>query len=253
MEIRRAQTVEEYKAIETIQKIIWGMEGELPVPVAILVAINNNGGLVEIAEDSNNIIGFSLAFPGVEGHHRFLYSHMSGVKLEYRNKDVGYKIKMHQFSMAREMGYNEVRWTFDPMKARNSYFNVHKLKAFAFDYKINYYGYMESAENRGVESDRIEAHKFLDRNPSISKNFKIACKIDDFPNPWDEIMVGEESVGVEIPADLDNSNIELTGKWRTALRNAISELERKSYVMTDVLRGEKIATLLFTIRHKSGL
>jgi predicted GNAT superfamily acetyltransferase len=229
------------------------MEGECPVPLPILVGINNNGGLVEIAIDDGSIIGFSLAFPGREGHYSYLYSHMAGVLPEFRNRDIGYQIKMHQFKEAGNMGYNEIRWTFDPMKARNSYFNVHKLKAFAYDYKINYYGYMESRENKGVESDRIEAHKFLDRIPLTGKKFNIASKIEKYPFPWDSLKIDADSVGIEIPSSLDDAGIELKRKWRLAIRNAIVELESRKYVMTDVIRNDDIDVLVFTLREKSGL
>lgn len=253
VELRRAKNVDDYARVESIQRVIWGLSGEPPVPVPILVAMNNNGGLVEIAEEDGRIIGFSLAFPGREGDNKFLYSHMAGVMEEYRNMSIGYQIKMHQFEVAKNMGYNEVRWTFDMMKARNSYFNVHKLKAFAFDFKINYYGIMGSKENAGVESDRIEAHKFLYKNPITDLNFEYAGKITDFPNPWDDVAIGNERLGIEIPWEIDNSDHGLAGRWRLKLRDATLKLEKNNYVMTDVTRNKKVVTLIFSKREKSGL
>jgi predicted GNAT superfamily acetyltransferase len=253
VEIRRVKTVEEYKAVEDIQRVIWGMVGEQPAPVTLLTAINTNGGLVEIAKEDNVIIGFSLAFPGTDGNYRYLYSHMAGVLKEYRDRNIGYQIKIHQFEEARKMGYTEVRWTFDPMKTRNSFFNVHKLGAYAYDYKINYYGIMESEENQGVESDRIEAHKFLNKEIVRSDDYKILAKVTNYPYPWKETDFSGDCIGIEVPSDIGNSDVDLKRKWRNALRSAIINLEKKKYVMNDVIKNEKSVYLIFTLKEKVGL
>lgn len=254
MEIRKVRSIEEYKIVEDLQKEIWGMEGEYPVPVTILVAINNNGGLVEIALDGGNAVGFSLAFPGKKGDYEYLYSHMAGVIEEYRNSNVGYEIKMHQFKVAEELGYNEVRWTFDPLKVRNSYFNTHKLKAFAYDYKINYYGHMDSRENKGVESDRIEAHKFFDRTPVNNSQFTILGKIKEGKMPFDEFLEPvDDFVALEVLEEIPRSDIDLLRKWREKTREAFLKLEKKDYVMVDVKRESPYAYLIFAKREKSGL
>ncbi len=253
MEIRKANKVEEYKTVEGIQRVIWGMIDEPPTPLPLLVALNSNGGLVEVAIEDDRIVGFSIAFPGVSGNYRYLYSHMAGVLQEYRNKNVGYLIKMHQFEEAKKMGYSEVRWTFDPMKARNTFFNVHKLGAFAYDYRINYYGIMGSKENEGVESDRIEAHKFLNRQKVTVDRYESGAVITDYPEPWNGIDVKGESLSIEIPSDLGNSNIELASRWRVALRKAIISLEERGYVMNEVAKKEKSALLIFTKKKIFGI
>lgn len=253
MEIKRVETVEEYKVVEDLQRDIWGMVEEPPVPLPLMVALNSNGGLVEIAKDGERIVGFSLAFPGREGDYRYLYSHMAGVLEEYRNRNFGYGIKMHQFEEAAKMGYSEVRWTFDPIKARNAFFNVGKLGALAYDYKINYYGIMRSKENEGVESDRIEAHKFLNRKKVTIDEFEIAAKITDYPAPWGEFKIRGNSLAIEVPLDLGRNDLDLAKKWRLSLRNAITSLERKHYVMSDVIKNQNSVYMLFALRTVLGL
>jgi predicted GNAT superfamily acetyltransferase len=53
---------------------------------------------------------------------------------------------------------DEVTWTFDPMLARNAYFNLRKLGAAAFALLPNFYGAMDDAVNGGDETDRLEVH-----------------------------------------------------------------------------------------------
>jgi Uncharacterized conserved protein len=253
VEIRRISTIEEYKKVEEIQRIAWGMEEECPVPVPILVAINNNGGLVEGAFIDGEMVGFTLGFPANKGNYRYFYSHMAGVLPDYRNYNVGYHLKIHQFQSAFSMGYSEVRWTFDPMKTRNAYFNTHKLGSFAYEYKINYYGIMGSKENKGIESDRIEAHKFKDKSPIRNYNFNIAAELHNSAEPWEKYSIDGDVLGFEVLEEIDQSNLELVKKWRYALRKVILELEGKNYVMIDVVRESPKAFLIFALKEKSGL
>ncbi|MEM0141471.1 MAG: GNAT family N-acetyltransferase [Thermoplasmatales archaeon] len=246
MEIRAPNSIEEYRALEGLQREIWGMKSETPVPAGLIRVISHNGGLVEIALDNGKIVGFTLAFPGSEGGGRFLYSHMAGVLKEYRNEGLGFQLKMHQFSEAKKMGYNEVRWAFDPIKVRNAYFNVHKLGAYAYNYIINYYGEMDSDENRGVESDRYEAHKFLDREPIRPKSYDVVGKITEFPEPWDGIRLGPDSVALEVPMNLGSPNVQLAVKWRLRLREAILQLEKERYAVNEVIKNDKSVYLVLT-------
>ncbi len=253
MEIRKVSTIDEYKKVEEIQRIAWGMEEECPVPVPILVAINNNGGLVEGAFIDGEMVGFTIGFPAYKDNYRYFYSHMAGVLPDYRNYNVGYQLKSHQFQSAFSMGYNEVRWTFDPMKTRNAYFNTHKLGSFAYEYKINYYGIMGSRENKGIESDRIEAHKFKDKTPIRTYKFDLAAELHGSVEPWDNYNIDGDILGFEVLEEIDPSNLELVKKWRYALRKAILDLEHKNYVMIDVVRESPRAYLIFARKEKSGL
>ncbi|MGC8645643.1 MAG: GNAT family N-acetyltransferase [Thermoplasmata archaeon] len=246
MEIRPPETIEEFKALEGLQREVWGMRGENPVPAGLIRAFSHNGGLVEVAVEDNKIVGFTLAFPGTDGRKRFLYSHMAGVIKEYRNRNIGYELKLHQFAMAKKMGYNEVRWAFDPMKARNAYFNVHKLGAYAYNYIINYYGEMDTEETGGVDSDRYEAHKFLDREIVRPKDYEVVGKITDFPEPWKEVRLGYDSVGIEVPLDIGSNQVDLAKKWRMKLREAILQLEKERYAVNEVIRNERSVYLILT-------
>jgi len=246
MEIRQPETIEEFKALEKLQREVWGMRGESPVPAGLIRVFSHNGGLVEVAVEDGKIIGFTLAFSASDGKKRYLYSHMAGVLREYRNRNVGYELKMHQFLIAKKMGYNEVRWAFDPLKARNAYFNVHKLGAYAFNYIVNYYGEMDSDENRGIDSDRYEAHKFLDRDIVRPKDYELVGKITDFPEPWKEIRLGYDSLGIEVPLEIGSDQLDLKRKWRLRLREAIIQLERENYAVNEVIRNERSVYLILT-------
>ena len=58
-----------------------------------------------------------------------------------------------------------MRWTFDPLVARNAYFNLHKLGAVADRFERNFYGEMTDTLNRGERTDRVVVRWDLDRDP----------------------------------------------------------------------------------------
>jgi len=50
-----------------------------------------------------------------------------------------------------------MRWTFDPLVARNARFNLVKLGATGTEYVVDFYGPMTDGVNGGDESDRLTA------------------------------------------------------------------------------------------------
>ncbi len=83
---------------------------------------------------------------------------MAGVRPDYQQYGIGRGLKLHQRAWALEHGYDEIRWTFDPLLRGNANFNLHKLGATFGSYLINFYGTMTDGINaNGLPSDRVEA------------------------------------------------------------------------------------------------
>lgn len=152
---RRLDKPEEFRAVEEVQREAWGLEEEPPVPVPLQRAIQDNGGLVVGAFADIHLAGFSLGFLGWDGKQLYHYSHMTAVRPEYQNHHVGFRLKAFQRDEVLAQGLPVVRWTFDPLRSRNAYLNVRRLGGVPDKYFVHYYGQMGSAENRGLESDRL--------------------------------------------------------------------------------------------------
>ncbi len=58
-----------------------------------------------------------------------------------------------------------MRWTFDPMVARNAWLNLGKLGAVVDRFARNFYGEMDDAINAGERSDRLTVAWHLQREP----------------------------------------------------------------------------------------
>ena len=66
------------------------------------------------------------ASPGSpDGPH--LHSHMLATVPEWQSRGVGFALKLAQRAAALDAGFDDVRWTYDPLLARNAWFNLTKL------------------------------------------------------------------------------------------------------------------------------
>jgi predicted GNAT superfamily acetyltransferase len=82
-----------------------------------------------------------------------------------RHRGVGYALKLAQRAQALDQGICVARWTFDPLVARNAYFNLHKLGAVVDRFERSFYGEMSDAVNRGDRSDRFVVRWDLEAPP----------------------------------------------------------------------------------------
>jgi predicted GNAT superfamily acetyltransferase len=158
-EIREMTTLDDFQACINLQKIIWGFDDPYEVvPLPLLMISQRNDGVVLGAYEGKEMIGFVYALPGLHKGQKVQWSHMLAVKPEKQNSDIGYQLKMAQYKMSQEKGYELIEWTYDPLESRNANFNLRKLGCIAKEYEINIYGETSSHLHRGSPTDRFIAH-----------------------------------------------------------------------------------------------
>jgi predicted GNAT superfamily acetyltransferase len=108
------------------------------------------------AHDTDALVGASIGFVGTHPGGMHVHSHITGIEPAYQHAGIGYAIKLVQREWALARGIDQIRWTFDPLIARNAYFNLTKLGARATAYHANVYGEMADGVNAGDASDRVE-------------------------------------------------------------------------------------------------
>jgi predicted GNAT superfamily acetyltransferase len=84
---------------------------------------------------------------------------------ERRHVGVGTALKLAQRAQALDQGIHVIRWTFDPMVARNAWFNFGKLGVVADRFERSFYGEMRDTLNIGERTDRFVVRWDLDREP----------------------------------------------------------------------------------------
>jgi predicted GNAT superfamily acetyltransferase len=128
--------------------------GKEPLPPELAWVFAHSGNYVALARQGDRAVGAAIGFRGEDEHGVLLHSHITGVVPDVQSHGVGYLLKQHQRDWAQQRGIDRVTWTFDPLVARNAYFNVVKLGARLTTYYVDFYGPMDDAINNGDETDR---------------------------------------------------------------------------------------------------
>jgi predicted GNAT superfamily acetyltransferase len=139
-------------------------DGAEPLPPELAWVFAHSGNYVAVARSGGAVVGAAIAFRGVDELGPHLHSHIAGVLPEHQGGSVGFALKQHQRRWALDAGLDRITWTFDPLVARNGYFNVVKLGARLTRYYVDFYGPMTDGINSGDETDRCLVTWWLDED-----------------------------------------------------------------------------------------
>ena len=154
LQIRECIYVSDQKLAREIFDTTWFIDSGTEITPNLLQAMVHSGSYLSGAFIDNKIVGATFAFPATNnGLH--LHSHMTAVLPEFRDKGVGYALKIDQWNWAKKKNYSHLSWTFDPLVRRNAKLNIAKLGVDISAYHPNFYGDMPDALNAGDESDRL--------------------------------------------------------------------------------------------------
>jgi len=204
IDIRTLDTVDGIHEAARVLDGVWGEQGTMPAN--ILRALEHAGNYVVGLFDGERMVGASAAFFGPPAE-RTMHSHITGIAPEQQGRGLGRQLKEHQRAWALERGVGRITWTFDPLVARNAYFNLAVLGSRATEYLVDHYGAMADAVNRGDESDRLMVSWALAEPPSAT--------------PTD----AEISAVVAVPDDigaLRSNDAAAAAAWRRRVRDQLS-------------------------------
>ena len=229
IDIRPLRSHDDCHAAAEFQREIWGRDYGDIVPATLLHVVDYVGGLAAGAFDaSGQMLGFVFGVNGVRDGDIVHWSHMLGVRESARNLGLGRTLKEYQREVLRAIGVKRIFWTFDPLMAKNAYFNLNRLGAQVVEYAADMYGTSTSPLHFGLATDRLivcldPAHRGGDlrRDPPAGTPILTAFpRLDDLT-----ISVGErapDAALIEIPGDvlhvLDRSATSAR-TWRLAVRD----------------------------------
>jgi predicted GNAT superfamily acetyltransferase len=243
----------EMRAVEELQKEVWGLPDLDVVPLSHLVAAKAAGGILLGAFDRNVLIGFVYGFVSYEQGRIAHHSHMLAVKPAFRNFDLGQKLKLAQRERALTQGIDVMTWTFDPLQSLNAYFNLNKLGGVSDRYFIDFYGADAASFLHRNGTDRLwvtwllSSSRVSGRLAGTAPSLQIENVVplvqlgtDDSARRNDLIEgLSHEQVLIEIPADinaLERRSSKLAFEWREATRWAFTEAMAAGYLVTDFYR-----------------
>ena len=163
VEIRECSAMDDLEGCLRIQREVFGFP-ELEVsPRRHLVVAREAGGWTLGAFQGDRLVGFVNHLVGRRGNELIGYSHMMAVDAAAQNTGVGARLKFAQRDRALAEGVRFIRWTWDPMQARNAHFNLNRLGVVVRSYGDNFYGTNYSVAGSydgtttGLDSDRLFA------------------------------------------------------------------------------------------------
>ena len=154
--IRPLSTPEDYAACVELQRVTWGQEFTELVPPVILMLSQKVGGILAGAFSGSELAGFVYGLTGFRDGKPIHWSHMLAVRPQFEGLGIGRRLKELQRDLLLERGIESMRWTFDPLVARNAHLNYNRLGAVAIEYVPNMYGTdTGSILHSGLGTDRF--------------------------------------------------------------------------------------------------
>ncbi len=270
LQIKALRDLSEMRAAVDLQRGFWGDDIESVVPAHVLFSFANHGGHVLSAFDGERMVGVLIGFLGTSEENRSrpamanlqIVSKRMVVLPEYRNRGVGYRLKLAQRDQAIAQGIRLITWTFDPLLAPNAQLNVRKLGVTCSTYFEDYYGTnAESGLTTLGSSDRLLAEWWVTnrrveerikgkRTDLTLRHYMQASTpiINQTSMTDDGLLVPPENISIpvgafalaEIPlnyAALAESNPTLGQLWRARSRELFKRMmDESGYVITDFLR-----------------
>ena len=197
VEIRQVTTIEEYDACVHLQREVFGLPDLEISPRRHLIVTTQAGGWALGAFVEEKLVGFVLHLPAVRDNDIFGYSHMMAVAAEYQNQGVGARLKWAQRARALSEGRNFIKWTFEPIRARNAHFNLNRLGVVVRSYAVNFYG----TDYATVPADHASGASGMDSDRLFASWELSAPRVEALANGREVSMTAQPEAAIEIPND----------------------------------------------------
>ncbi|HWO98548.1 MAG TPA: GNAT family N-acetyltransferase [Bacillus sp. (in: firmicutes)] len=269
IETRILNSYADLKLVQKLERDVWNMD---PLPLHQTITASQNGGLLLGAFLNGEMVGFSYSFAGFSKGKSYLCSHMLGIHPNHQEKGIGARLKQEQKEIARELGYDLIMWTYDPLLTRNAYLNLSKLHVICSTYAEDCYGDMEDDLNRGLPSDRFKVEWWIN-SPHVTKQhvtnidgaqllFQWETTEDHLPklanleSGFEKIVEMDRPLLVPVPANfqqIKSKNNALAIDWRLKTREIFQTLFAKGYAVVSLTKSDNEPVHYYVLVQKKML
>jgi predicted GNAT superfamily acetyltransferase len=196
------------------------------------------------AFDGDLMIGFVFGVAAIHYGRPSQHSHMMAVLPEYRDHNIGFKLKTAQREEAMSRNIDLITWAFDPLQSRNAHLNINKLGVIACSYDINLYGEETSSKlHSGLGTDRLLAEWWIvsdkvkaimdGQNQEVTKiqpeeglNINKTKRNEQglLMPVGSDLTLTDDVLFLEIPDDIEgmkDSNIQIAREWRELVQKSL--------------------------------
>jgi predicted GNAT superfamily acetyltransferase len=200
IEIRECVAIDELDSCIRLQREVFRLPEAEVSPRRHFIVSHEAGGWTLGAFANERLVGFVHHLAAVRGDDEiFGYSHVMAVDPSYQNQGIGARLKWSQRARAMSEGRSFIKWTWDPLQARNAYFNLNRLGVTVSSYAENFYGTdyatdptLTGAAPPGIDSDRLFADWQL--------NWRRVADLENGVLAFETVPVKEDGV-IDIPAN----------------------------------------------------
>ncbi len=251
LNIRELETHEEFRQCERIQRSVWGMLG---VSREVLQVTQKYGGVVLGAFIGTRMAGFLYAFLGRRRGQLIHWSHLMAVESGYRDRGMGFRMKLAHREIALQRGIKSIGWTYDPLQSRNATLNLYRLGARVEEYLVDCYGQFGSRIERGLPSDRFTVNwriataavaRRLEAGPPAPRQVCWPVVNETGPDPRGflvnqgiHLQLRDRRLLVEIPTQSDHlraKSLSLSRRWRLETRKIFQRYLSAGYQLETFL------------------
>ena len=233
--IRPCRTIKELAGCVALQKTVWGYADYEVYPLRLFVTLGRIGGhVIGAFTAAGELVGFAASMPAWREGVQYYHSLSLGVSPAHENRGVGRALKLRQRAEALRSRITRMEWTFDPLAAKNAFFNIVRLGGVVGRYSPDHYGPVESRLQQGLPSDRLVCEWWLS-HPRVRRALRGRP-----PRPASRTPVAE----VVFPAhfsSLAESRPEEARAQQAALRVKLQRHFSRGLLITGVIRGQDSA------------
>jgi chorismate synthase len=284
--IRELAGLQEMKQAEALQRLVWN-DPTTVIYSHMLISFSHSGASVLGAFDGDELVGFLLAYLGLESPdadrpamaNLKLVSQRMAVLPSYRDSGIGYELKLAQRRYALRRGIRLVTWTFDPLISRNAHLNIRKLGAIVREYTRDFYGTepgplttFGSSDRAVVEwwvtNNRVEERihrrraaltlpQYLESDVLIINPTAPAAR--GYLQPGPHIHTPQSMLAmIELPDninDIRDDDPELAKAWQLHLRQVLEGVFAAGFLITDLVRGDQAGQMrtYYVVSHRDAV
>jgi predicted GNAT superfamily acetyltransferase len=137
------------------------------IPAWLMQTTNECGGLTLVAVRADEVIAVSYATCAARGAERFMFSCGLAVAPEHRGAGLGLALKRAQRRYARDLGYDRIRWTTDPLNGPALRVYLSGLGALITGYRSGLHDGLRA--DPGHPQDDLDVLLPLDRAPRVDE------------------------------------------------------------------------------------